>query len=261
MKQAIGAPNPRSRRRDRIALATWSSPASARITAHLRLDVEDLTTALPGIAPVAAVGWSIAQGLERFPNVNRRVAVHRVRANDSVRVSYAVSVSHDLQVAIIDAADKLTPNATQRALLRESRAAQSGNGPFAKATRLMSAFPVVVSRPTLRIWSLLTAGLGVPLLGFGAAPFGAALVSSVATFDLNAVEAPFVPFARCALVVSIGAARCEASVRDGLVEPRDVIDLVVTADHRICDGAQFASFTHCVLGLLGQSQTGPPRRG
>lgn len=247
----MGPRDERSRNRDRIALATWPSSTSARINAHLRLDVGDLRLKFPGIAPLVAVGWSIAQGLEQFPTLNRRVALFSLRANDSVRVSFAVSIDHDLQVAIIDDANTLTPQSMQRTLARGSKAARSGRGPFAKATAFMSSFPVAVSRPTLRIWSLLTAGLGVPFFGFRAAPFGAALVSSVAAFGLDAVDAPFVPFARCALVVSLGASHCEAVVRDGHVVAREVIDVAVTADHRICDGVQFASFTHHVLELCG----------
>lgn len=253
MRTLAEAQSVRSRSRDRIALATWPSSTSARINAHLRLDVDDLRSRFPTIVPVVAVGWALAQGLQRYPTLNRRVVLFRLRTNDSVRVSFAVSIDSDLQVAIIDDADTLTPQSMQRTLVGGSRAARSGHGPFARATAFMSSFPVAVSRPALRLWSLLTAGFGVPLFGFRSAPFGAALVSSVAAFGLPAVDVPFVPFARCALVVSLGAAHREAVVRGGIVEAREVIDIAVTADHRICDGAQFASFTHYVLELCGQS--------
>jgi hypothetical protein len=245
----------RSRRRDRVALATWSSPAAARITARLQIDRDDLKQTFPGIAPVAAIGWAIAQGLAHCPSVNRRVALYGLRTNQTVRISFAVNVGSDLQVAIIDDADQLTPRTTQRALVTATRAARAGDGPFTKATTLLSLFPVMLSRPVLRGWSLLSAGFGVKVFGFGAAPFGAALISSVAVFDLDAVDAPFVPFARCALVVSIGASDRRAVARNDVVEARDIIDLVVTADHRVCDGAQFAAFAHYVLTQLGQ-----PRR-
>ena len=241
----------RSPRRDRVALATWPSSNSARINARLQLDVEDLAVAQPGITPVAAVGWAVAQGLRAHPAVNRRVVLYRIRANPTVRVSFAVDLPSDLQVAVLDCADALSQREFQRQLVRSVRAARSGSGPFASVTSVMSVFPVVVARPALRLWSLVTAGLGLPILGFSAAPFGAALVSSVAAFDLTAVDVPFVPFSRCALVVSVGAARLGVVVRDGQVTVRNVIDVAVTADHRICDGAQFASFTRDVLGHCG----------
>lgn len=244
-------PTGRSARRDRIALATWSSSTKGRISAQFTLDRDDLRTAHPGVATVAAVGWAVASGLAAHPDVNRRVVMSAVRRNPTVRVSFAVNLGHDLQAVVIDRADELTPGELQRALVSGARAVHHGAGPFSTATRLLGALPVTIGRPALAVSSVLSAGWGIPLFGVRAAPFGGALISSVASLGLHAVDPPFVPFTRCALVISVGAERWAAVVRDGDVVARNVLDLSVTADHRVCDGAQFASFAQHVLGVLG----------
>ena len=246
----------RSRRRDRVALATWPSSTSARIGARFRLDADGVASRHPGIAPVAVLGWSVAQALRAHPDVNRRVALFAVRSNPTVCISFAVDLGHDLQVAVVDRADELDPRTLQRRLVRDARAARDGHGAFSKATATMSRLPVALSRPGLRAWSLLTAGLGVPIMGFRAAPFGAALVSSVAAFDLLAVDPPFVPFTRCPLVLSIGAVHAVAVVRGGTVQPANAIDVAVTADHRVCDGSHFAAFAAQVVEGCGGALRG-----
>lgn len=239
----------RSRRpaRDRVALATWPSATAARIGARFRLDADAMAAAHPGVAPVAVVGWSVARALRAHPDVNRRVVLFGVRPNATVRISFAVDAGDDLQAAVVDRADELSPRELQRAVVRAARVARDGGGSIRRATRVLGAFPVAVSRPGLRAWSVLTAGLGLRVAGLGAAPFGAALVSSVATFDLPAVDPPFVPFARCPLVLSVGAAHRAPVVRDDAVVVGTIVEVSVTADHRVCDGAQFAGFAHDVV--------------
>lgn len=238
----------RSRHRDRIALATWRSATAARIGGRFRLDADDMARAHPGIAPVAVVGWAVAQALRAHPDVNRRVVLFGLRANRTVRVSFAVDVGHDLQAAVVDRADELSPRQLQRAMVHGARAARDGRGTIHRATRLLGRLPVAIGRPGLRLGSFVTAGLGLPFLGLGAAPFGAALVSSVAAFDLPAVDPPFVPFCRGALVLSVGAAHRAPVVRGDEVVVGTVIEVSVTADHRVCDGAQFAGFAHDIVG-------------
>ena len=240
----------RSKQRDRLALATWSTATSARINTQFQLRTDAVQRAVPGVNVVAAVGWAVAQGLREFPVVNRRVAIWSIRQNQSVRVSFAVDLDSDVQIAVVDDANQLTPRQFQKALIESVQTARKGRSPLAHAMKLVGRMPVVLSRSVLRIWSALSVGVGIPLLGFGAAPFGAALVSSVGSFDIAAVSPPFVPFSRCCVVISVGAARSASLIRDGTVEIGEVVDIWVTADHRVCDGAQFVAFTKYVLSRL-----------
>jgi 2-oxoacid dehydrogenases acyltransferase (catalytic domain) len=238
------------RRRDRVALAVWQNESRARINAPFHIDADDLEHSMPHVSPVAAVGWAIGQALEKFPEVNRRASVFAIRQNKTVRVSFAVDHDDALQIAVVNDAHTFTPREFQKALIAAVRDARDPRNMLAMATRLLGRVPVVIGRPALRIWSALSAGMGVSIAGFGAAPFGAAMVSSVASFDLTAVSVPFVPFTRCAIVVSVGKSRPAAVIRDRQVTVRETIDVWVTADHRVCDGARFAEFTLYAVGLL-----------
>ncbi len=78
-------------------------------------------------------------------------------------------------------------------------------------------------------------------MGIPGAPFGAALISSVARFGLPAVDVPFVPFTRCALVCSVGAVASAVVVRDGAPAVANILGVSVSYDHRVCDASQLAS--------------------
>jgi hypothetical protein len=237
------APPLRSGKRDRVALITWRSGAEARIGLTVRLEWDRVSVAHPHIAPVAVVGYALAQALRANPGANRRVALWGLRQHKTIRLSFAVDAASTLQIAIVDRGDRFKSREFQHELIAATRIARANSGPVARATRLIEAMPVVLGRPLLRLWSFLTAGVGVPLMGVEAAPFGVALISSLERFGLPAADVPFVPFARCALVCSVGAISPTVIPRNGVPVVVDTVDVAVSFDHRICDGGQ-------LVGLL-----------
>ncbi len=237
----MNASSGRLKRRDRVAMATWPGGVDARIGMHLQLDWDRIARTHPNIAPVAIVGFALGQALAANPVANRRAGRWKVRPHRTVRLSFAIHASNDLRIAVVDRADELSPQEFQRALRTSARDARRRTGPLARATRLVEAVPVVVSRPALRCWSAFAAGLGIGALGIPGAPFGAALISSVARFDLPAVDVPFVPFTRCALVCSVGAVAPGVVVRDGAPAVTNLLGVNVSYDHRVCDASQLAS--------------------
>jgi hypothetical protein len=187
------------------------------------------------------IGFGLAQAFGKNPLANRRVAIWGIRSNPTVRLSFAVDVHNTLRIAVVDRADELAPRAFQQALITATREARSGLGALGKATRVLESVPVFVGRPALRVASALTAGLGVGVLGVPGAPFGAAMISSLERFGMPAVDVPFVPFTRCALVCSVGSITPAVIARDGQAVVADTVDLRVSYDHRVCDGAQLAA--------------------
>ncbi len=230
----------RSRRRDRVAIATWPNAHTARIGLDVRLEWDRVRCVHPKLAPVAVVGYGLAQAFSKNPSANRRVALWGVRANPTVRLSFAVDVGDSLRIAVVDTADQMDARQLQRSLIGAAREARAGRGPLVVATRLIESMPAAVGRVGLRAWSALTAGLGVGVFGISGAPFGAAMISSVERFGSPAVDVPFVPFTRCALVCSVGAMSPAVVAREGAAIVVDTVDVRVSYDHRICDGAQLA---------------------
>ncbi len=227
--------------RDRVALITWPRARDAKIGSRISLEWDLVARAHPNVVPVAVVGFALAKALAENPMTNRRVALWRIRPHKTVRLSFAIDAGDSLKIAVVDHADTFNSREFQRALGLSVRQARRGVGPLARATGLLERIPVGLGRPALRMWSLLSAGLGVGLLGVPASPFGAALISSVERFKLPAADVPFIPFTRCALVCSVGAVTPTVIARDGVAVVVDVVEVAVTFDHRVCDGSQLAS--------------------
>jgi pyruvate/2-oxoglutarate dehydrogenase complex dihydrolipoamide acyltransferase (E2) component len=232
----------RTGNRDRIALTTWPKGRDAKVHCTIRLEWDRATATHPRIVPITLVAYAFAQSLKHNPIANRRAVLWKIRPHKTVSISFAVDDGDDLRIAVIPGADALSPKELQHALRLAARDARLGIGPLARCTQLVSYAPVVLGRPVLKLWSLLTAGLGIPMLGVPGAPFGAVLLSSVERFGLPAANVPLVPFTRCAFVCSVGAITPSVIVRNGAAVVADVVELSVSIDHRICDASQLASF-------------------
>jgi hypothetical protein len=232
----------RSSNRDRVALITWPSGQQAKINCSVTIEWDRVRMTHPHITPIALVGFSMAQALRTNPTVNRRVALWSIRRHPTVRLSFAVDAASDLRIAVVDNADALNPRQFQRTLIDATRIAKAGTGPLARAISLIEWLPVALGRPIVRLGSLITAGLGISLLGVPAAPFGAALISSVDRFKIPASSVPFIPFTRCVLVCSVGGVTPQPIVRNGVLDIVDTVEVKVTIDHRVADGSQLASF-------------------
>ncbi len=228
--------------RDRIALTTWPNARDAKVHCNIKLEWDRASATRPRIVPITLVAYAFAQALKQNPMANRRVVLWKIRPHRTVGISFAVDEGDDLRIAVITRADELNPKQVQHALRIAARDARLGVGPLARCTRIVSYLPVVAGRPLLRIWSLLTAGLGIPMLGVPGAPFGAVLLSSVERFGLPAANVPLVPFSRCAFVCSVGAITPSLIVRGGAAVVAEVVELSVSIDHRVCDASQLASF-------------------
>ena len=88
-------------------------------------------------------------------------------------------------------------------------------------------------------------------------PFGSAMVTNVGMFGIDTAFAPFLPIARCPMLVLVPQIRDRPWVVDGRVESRPVLRLCATFDHRIIDGFQAGKLSSTVAELL----TTPDRLG
>ncbi len=73
-------------------------------------------------------------------------------------------------------------------------------------------------------------------------PFGSAIVTSVGMFGIDSAFAPFVPLARCPMLILVPEIRPRPWAVGDRVEVRPVLRLCATFDHRIIDGAAAGRF-------------------
>jgi hypothetical protein len=245
-----GLKKSRKTSRDRIALTTWPKGRDAKVHCTITLEWDRAAAMHPRIVPITLIAYAFAQALEANPTANRRVALWKIRAHKTVSISFAVDDGDDLRIAVLERADEMHPKQLQHALRLVARDARLGIGSLARCTRLVSYAPVAIGRPLLKIWSLVTAGFGIGMLGVPGAPFGAVLLSSVEKFGLPAANVPLVPFTRCAFVCAVGAVKPSVIIRDGAAVVANVVELSVSIDHRICDASQLAAFLHDFEGAF-----------
>ncbi len=230
--------------RDRIALTTWPEGRDGKVHCTITLEWDRAAAMHPRIVPITLIAYAFSQALQKNPAANRRVALWKIRPHKTVSISFAVDDGDDLRIAVLQRADEMHPKQLQHALRLVAKDARLGIGPLARCTRLVSYAPVVIGRPLLKIWSLLSAGFGIGMLGVPGAPFGAVLLSSVEKFGLPAANVPLVPFTRCAFVCAVGAVKPFVIIRDGAAVVTNVVELSVSIDHRICDASQLSAFLH-----------------
>lgn len=237
----------RSRRRRRVAVASWRAPSTGVIHGFLDLDVtaaEAWWKRRPGVTATHVAGCAVARALTVCPDARASVVGGRVRIRPTVDVSFVVDLDgRDLTSTCVREADALDPDGVAAVLTRRAREDRQGDDrELGRATFVASSAPSGLRRLFLWGAGLWTSGFGWSLRPFGLAPdpFGSAIVSSIGMLGLDTALAPLLPYARNAGTVTVGEVGWHARVIDGEVVPRRVLRLGVTLDHRLVDGAQAA---------------------
>lgn len=226
----------------------WSAPDDPQIFGALDVDadlllsfIERARVAGHRITPTHLVGRALAHALEAVPDLNVQIRRGRARARPSTDILFVTAVAggHDLSgVKIADVPGK-SVYAVADELTRRSGAMKRGDDrDFARTKRITDRAPPWLLRRMLQLGALLTEGLGLdlPALGLRRAPFGSAMVTNVGAFGLPQAFVPLAWMYDVPLLVLVGELAERAVVVDGRVEPRRVLPITATIDHRYVDG-------------------------
>jgi len=226
----------------------WRAPSDPSI--YGQMDV-DATKALAFLAQQAErvtithlVARAVALALRDQPELNAKVRFWgRLEQRQSIDLFVTVATGRDLSGARIDEAD--TKSLTQLAREVGQRAGRIRNGDDADHARTrsaMKAMPWWLARPATWLSDVLVNELHVALPGTPADPFGSAIITSVGMFGIDAAFAPFVPLARCPMLILVPEVRPRPWAVGDTVQVRPVLRLCATFDHRIIDGAAAGRF-------------------
>ena len=246
-------PGHRARGWRRIATAVWGWPSNPQIFGSLEVDAEPILAAIERIrqdtgAKVTVthlVTRAVALMLSGAPWFNSRLTRGRFIPRDDVSVFVIVSTGggRDLDGVKVSGADRKRAHEIATELSERSGGLRRGEVvELERAKKLLQALPLPVLRVMLPLTAYLTTDLGLDLkaLGMPREAFGGAMVTSVGMFGLAEGFVPLAPLYRVPLIVLVGEVRTKPWVVEDRVEPRRVLPLTVTIDHRWVDGAGVA---------------------
>ncbi|MBI5494393.1 MAG: 2-oxo acid dehydrogenase subunit E2 [Deltaproteobacteria bacterium] len=234
----------------RIAAAMWRQPSDPSIYGSMDLDVTGTLRFMERyrqqtgrrLTVTHVVARAVAQAFARFPDLNAKVRfggrLERRRTVD-LFVSVATDGGKDLSGARVeDAADKdlgdIITELESRAL--DIRKGKDRN--YEKSRGTFRTLPWWLARPLMWLTDVLTneLHLHLPTWGLPRDPFGTAVITNVGPFGIDTAFAPFLPIARCPMLLLVTEVKPRAWVAGGRLEVRPVLRLCATFDHRIIDG-------------------------
>jgi pyruvate dehydrogenase E2 component (dihydrolipoamide acetyltransferase) len=247
----------------RMAAAMWRSPRDPSIYGSMELDA---TAALAFLDEQRAAGLrvtithlvarAVALALHDQPELNGKVRFWgklEQRATVDVFVTVATEGNRDLSGARIERADEKPLAELAREIAeRASRIRTGTDASYKKSRGALARVPWWLARPATWLSDVLVNELHVDLASQGMPrdPFGSAIVTSVGMFGIDAAFAPFVPLARCPMLILVPEIRPRPWAVGDAVEVRPVLRLCATFDHRIIDGAAAGRFAHRLHQLL-----------
>lgn len=246
----------------RMAAAMWRSPRDPSIYGSMDVDA---TAALAFLRaqPVKLtithlVARAVALALRDQPELNAKVRFWgrlEQRATIDLFVTVATEGNRDLSGVRIDRADeKPLPALAQAIAERAGKIRRGDDASYRRSRSTFRQLPWWLARPATQLSDLLVNELHVDLAkhGMPTDPFGSAIITSVGMFGIDSAFAPFVPLARCPILILVPEIRPRPWAVGDRVEVRPVLRLCATFDHRIIDGAAAGRFAARLSQLFGE---------
>jgi pyruvate/2-oxoglutarate dehydrogenase complex dihydrolipoamide acyltransferase (E2) component len=239
----------------RMAAAMWSRPSDPSIYGSMDSDATPVLALIREheasgvkLTVTHVVARAVALALREQPEINGKVRFWgrlERRTSVDVFVTVATAGNRDLSGARIDDADgKSLVTIASEIRERASRIRTDRDPSYKRSRSVMRDMPWWLARAATRLSDVLVNELHVdlPAQGMPRDPFGSAIVTSVGMFGIDAAFAPFVPLARCPMLILVPEIRPRPWAVGDRVEVRPVLRLCATFDHRIIDGAAAGRF-------------------
>ena len=246
----------------KLAAAMWRAPSDPSIYGSMDIDA---TAPLAFLAEQSEkltithlVARAVALALRDQPELNAKVRFWgRLERRSTIDVFVTVLAGRDLSGARIDAADtKSLVEIAREIRARAGKIREGDDASYRKSRGAFEQIPWWLARPTTWLSDLLVNELHVDLSkqGMPRDPFGSAMVTSVGMFGIDSAFAPFVPMARCPMLILVPEIRPRPWAVGDRVEVRPVLRLCATFDHRIIDGAAAGRFARQLTELFAKPE-------
>jgi pyruvate dehydrogenase E2 component (dihydrolipoamide acetyltransferase) len=240
----------------------WDGPTDPQIYAPLEVDARPLLRVMEDaerergveLTPTHFVSRAIHAAVEAYPEVNGVIARGRLHLRETVDVWYNVALDGgDLFGAKIQAVEDKTVLDVKDELDRRARKVRAreddNQGSLERTTERI---PDPLLGFALQAADVLNFDLGLPLewAGIEPDPWGTAMVTNLATFDLEVAYVPIPPPFRMPAVFAVGCIHDRVVPVDGEPTVRPTLPVSATLDHRYMSGAQAATLKRAFCGYL-----------
>jgi pyruvate/2-oxoglutarate dehydrogenase complex dihydrolipoamide acyltransferase (E2) component len=235
----------------KLAAAMWHPPNDPHIFGYVDLDMTSALALLERynrqravkVTVTHLIARALALILARHPELNAKIGWSHILLRPRVDIFCQVATDggRDLSGYKLEGVDQLSLSQIALKLSQAARDIREDRDPAFKRTRgLFKALPLWGIRLILWFMSFLCnrLNLHLPKLGMPRDPFGSAMVTSVGMMGIDTGFAPFTPIARCPVIVTVTRIKERPWVVGDRVEPRPILRLCGTFDHRVIDGAQ-----------------------
>lgn len=246
----------------RMAAAMWRSPSDPSIYGSMDVDATPALAFLREhesnikLTITHLVARAVAVAMRDQPEINGKVRFWgklEQRATIDIFVTVATEGNRDLSGARIERADEKPIVELAREIRDRVGKIRSGkDASYKKSRTALKQVPWWLARPVTWLSDVLVNELHLDLTSQGMPqdPFGSAIVTSVGMFGIDSAFAPFVPLARCPMLILVPEIRPRPWAVGDRVEVRPVLRLCATFDHRIIDGAAAGRFAARLTGLF-----------
>lgn len=243
-----------------IMIGSWGEQSDPTI--YMPLDL-DMSKTLPYLEKVNKgkskedtitltyiMAKAVAIALEGNKKIVGRIGFGTFRAEKEINVTVAVNQKNvDLvPITVREPARKSLTEITQTFKQKASRAREDKDSEHSNMKTTMKILPTFMIGFILNLMSYITINLNIPLpfLKLKARPHGAAMITNVGSMKMPAGFAPLCPPMNLILVLCMGATEKKPVVVNDEIVIREVLPIVLTADHRLCDGGMA---TRCITTM------------
>lgn len=252
----------------RIAAIAWDAPTDPHVYGSMQIRAEALEAWIARrreetgekITITHAVVRALSMVIARHPELNSLVRFGGLQQRRDIDVFVQVVVEDEQSIGKADlsgvklkCADQLDVVGVCRAIReRAAKIRNKQDEEFERTKGMTGWMPGFLLRAVLKFIDLMqyTFNVNPGFLGAPSDPFGSAMVTNVGVFGLTVGYAPFFPFARCPIILTLGCIEDRPVVDAGKIVPGRVLHLNGTFDHRVVDGYHAGVVAKEVRALL-----------
>ena len=247
----------------KMACAWWDNPSNPQIYGSMNVDMTECLRFIreyerkqkKKLTITHLLVKAIALAYRKFPELNVKVERNKIYRRNSIDIHLLVSAESggDLSAIKMNRADGMSLNEIFDKVKKGARGVRANKGPtFRRSRNIIRNRSIFTTRFLLRMagWLVNKKHRDLSKLGFPLDPFGTAIISSVGMFGVETAFAPFLPLARCGVILVVTQVKDRPWVSDGKVVVRPVMKLCGTFDHRIFTGHQAGLFSQEVKDIL-----------